>query len=357
VERSVDTVTPLLHCMTLQGMVNDVLPVESGCFQFEHLDAKGKLVTKTVILDEEADLLWSDIRHLHIADVAQALPKKFQDFLSEQHIIQKDNPTLKDMAEIMRAFPQFHKELSQFAVHMHLTEVCMQRFKKGLHTVVLAEQNLATGINGTNGLPIAQYMPFMAPILVDGKRNHLEKIRLLLLYIILKNGIPETDIDKILEHSNIPTWFKTYVINTSFLGINILTRRKAGHNRPPVKPRKIDGGYTTARWTPYIKDLMEDVIERDLNTERFPSLENTSINKTGVQRGKPEKVIVCFLGGVTYHEMTAAYEISAQTGVEVLIGGDEILTPSIFLDKIQKLKRWSHMGKPPKSDKANEPEF
>jgi hypothetical protein len=31
------------------------------------------------------------------------------------------------MGEIMRAFPQFHKELSQFAVHMHLTEECMQR--------------------------------------------------------------------------------------------------------------------------------------------------------------------------------------------------------------------------------------
>ena len=37
VERSVDTVTPLLHCMTLQGMVNDVLPVESGCFQVREL--------------------------------------------------------------------------------------------------------------------------------------------------------------------------------------------------------------------------------------------------------------------------------------------------------------------------------
>jgi len=359
-DRSMDTITPLLHCMSLQGMVHDILPCESGCFQFEHLDARGKLATKTVILDEEEDHLWSEVRHLHIADVAQMLPRKFQNFLIEHHIIQKDNPTLKDMAEIMKAFPQYHKELSLFAVHMHLTEVCMQRFKKGLHTVVLAEQNLATGINGSNGLPIAQYMPFMAPILTDGKRTHLEKIRLLLLYIILKNGLPETDIDKILEHSNIPTWFKTYVINMSFLGINILTRRSAGHNRPPVKARKIDGGYTTARWTPYIKDIMEDVIERELNTERFPSLENHSINKTGVTQTlpKPEKVICCFLGGVTYSEMNTAYEVSAQTGVDILIGGDELLTPFGFLDKIQKLKRWSHMGHPPKDVlNGNEADF
>ena len=32
-DRSVDTITPLLHSMSLQGMVNDVLPVENGCFQ------------------------------------------------------------------------------------------------------------------------------------------------------------------------------------------------------------------------------------------------------------------------------------------------------------------------------------
>jgi len=354
VDRSVDMVTPLLHSMTLQAMVNDVLPVENNSFQFEHLDARGKLVTKTIILDEEEDSLWKEIRHLHIADIAQDLPKKFQDFLADQHIIQKENPTLKDMAEIMRAFPQFHKELSQFAVHMHLTEVCMQRFKKGLHTVVLAEQNLATGINGSNGLPIAQYMPFMAPILTDGKRTHLEKVRLLLLYIILKNGLPESDIDKILDHSSIPNWFKTYVINMSFLGINILTRRRTGHNVPPVKARNVDGGYATARWSPYINDVMEDAIEHELDGEKFPSLDNVGGQNKAV--GKPKKVIVCFIGGLTYWEMTAAYQVTAQTGVDVLIGGDEILAPSAFLEKIQKLKRWSHLGRPAK-DVAAEQDF
>ena len=46
------------------------------------------------------------------------------------------------------------------------------------------------------------------------------------------------------------------------------------------------------------------------------------------REGKPKKVIVCFIGGLTYSEMTAAYQVSAETGVDVLIGGDEILAPS-----------------------------
>ena len=37
VDRSVDTITPLLHCMSLQGMVNDVLPIENNCFQVERM--------------------------------------------------------------------------------------------------------------------------------------------------------------------------------------------------------------------------------------------------------------------------------------------------------------------------------
>jgi hypothetical protein len=33
VERSVDTITPLLHCMTLQGMVYDILGVKNKCYE------------------------------------------------------------------------------------------------------------------------------------------------------------------------------------------------------------------------------------------------------------------------------------------------------------------------------------
>ncbi|KAJ1447668.1 Sec1-like protein [Pelagophyceae sp. CCMP2097] len=46
------------------------------------------------------------------------------------------------------------------------------------------------------------------------------------------------------------------------------------------------------------------------------------------------RVIVLFLGGVTYSEVRSAYEVSAATGREVVIGGTSLLTPQLFLDSL-----------------------
>lgn len=64
----------------------------------------------------------------------------------------------------------------------------------------------------------------MNPILLDDRQtgfNDFEKLRIIMLYIISKNGIPEDSLTKLLSHANLEPDLKQIVINLSFLGPNV----------------------------------------------------------------------------------------------------------------------------------------
>ena len=94
-----------------------------------------------------------------------------------------------------------------------------------------------------------------------------------------------------------------------------------------------------SRWVPYIKDIMEDVIEDKLDNKKFPFLSGGSrgmgISSAPVsarygqwhkERGQTNyksgpRLIVFVVGGISYSEIRSAYEVSAKSGNwEVLIG-------------------------------------
>ena len=55
------------------------------------------------------------------------------------------------------------------------------------------------------------------------------------------------------------------------------------------------------------------------------------------KKGGPT-IIVFVVGGMTYSEMRAAYEASASTNCEMIIGSTHISTPQEFLAKVKELK-------------------
>ena len=53
-------------------------------------------------------------------------------------------------------------------------------------------------------VPFGRIMPELAPHLTDDDLDIDTKVRLLMLYVALKNGSPESDINKIFECAEIP---------------------------------------------------------------------------------------------------------------------------------------------------------
>jgi len=357
-ERSVDIPTVLLHPLTLEAFVHDVLPVEKGVYESTLKTAHGEEIKELVKLDEQDDNIWRDIRHLHIADAATSLPKKQKDFLENHHLMSHNDPNIADMSQILRDFPEYQKEFCQFSRHMELLAKCVDRMKmtSSLYHTVVAEQNIARGVNGHTQKPIKSMMHELAPLLTDEDMDEMSKMRLIMLYVLLKDGAPESDIDKIFESAELPLKYKGLVINMSFLGLNIITRRQKCANRPPVKERPPTGRFVDDRWIPYVADLLDGIFSGTMSRHSFPSIkkEEHNTNKTKKLHNddgeldrehhhhpRVKRIIVVFIGGVTYAEMQVAHQFAADKGVDVLIGGDDIITAPSFMKRIRKLNQWS----------------
>ena len=120
-----------------------------------------------------------------------------------------------------------------------------------------------------------------------------------------------------------------------------------------------------SRWTPKLKDAVENLINDRLDKTLFPFLETcpnrdkaldpvveskrhsrspqpTKRSTTSSNRVKVPRVIIFFLGGVTYSECRVGYEVAKDQNYpwDILIGGTHIITPKRFLENLSSLEEF-----------------
>ncbi|KAL3103438.1 hypothetical protein niasHS_002624 [Heterodera schachtii] len=356
IDRGFDAISPLLHELTLQAMTQDLLNIENDVYRYETGGAES--VDKEVLLDENDDL-WADNRHKHIAVVSQEVTRGLKKF-SENKKMPSDAKSIKDLSLLIKKAPQYQKELNKFSTHFHLAEECMNRYKHGVDKLCKVEQDLAIGMDA-DGERIKDPMKLMVPLLIDPSVKLEDRLRLILLYIFHKNGITDENLNKLLQHANIPQTERETLTNAALLGLNIVIDqgRKRVWN-PSRRERGNEQVYRESRWVPVVKDLMEDAIEDKLEIKHFPFLAGRQISQpyrapTSARYGQWHKdqrysqmrsgprLIIFIVGGVTFSELRSAYEVTrTQKTWEVVIGSDQIITPERFLVNLRELSKKPH---------------
>ncbi|KOB72786.1 Uncharacterized protein OBRU01_11908 [Operophtera brumata] len=221
IDRGFDCVSPLLHELTLQAMAYDLLPIENDL--------------KEVLLDEN-DELWVELRHQHIAVVSQSVTKNLKKFTDSKRMGGGDKQSMRDLSQMIKKMPQYQKELSKYATHLRLAEDCMKAYQGYVDKLCKVEQNVV----------------------------NFNKMRIIALYIMSKNGISEENLNKLVQHAQLEPSDKQTLLNISNLGLNVCidgNRKKV--YQVPRKERITEQTYQMSRWTPILKVPLQTIFDSE----------------------------------------------------------------------------------------------
>jgi len=275
------------------------------------------------------------------------------------------------MGDAMKAMPQYQEMLGKYSLHINLASTAMESFNQNkLATLAGVEQDMATG-EDADGKPVKNIISALAPLLTDAEVSMLDKIRLLMIYIISQEGIKDSDRKRLMELSKISFEDQGAISNLRYLGVTLLkggarTSKKKQSKDKKKKQRDDAPPYELSRYAPVVKQVAEDLIEGSLSNTEYPFVkeplveggkqevkEATSLRKQTQPKWadnnkKSEKqkqtttggrVIIFIIGGISYSELRSVYELTKKYNREVVIGSTSLLTPHQYVDGLRSLKK------------------
>jgi syntaxin-binding protein 1 len=366
-----DLIAPIIHEFTYQAMAHDLLPIIEGekvLYKTVAGDGTSQPQEKEMEIGEK-DKIWVDNRHRHMKDTIEKLMGDFQKFIDENPNFTNDNSdttSLNAIRDMLAGLPQFQELKEAYSLHLTMAQECMNIFQQHkLPDIASVEQTLATGLDEDFRKP-KNLADQLVRLLDDENIEGGDRLRLILLYILYRDGLIPEDVQRLLAHASLPPDDLDLISNMEILGPRISKALKDSKPPPqPLFPRKTtptaeEEEYALSRFEPNLKLMLQEVAAGTLDQGTFPyvkpPLDNSEAvaaqSQTSLRSAKPtwarsrtavndsrQRIIVCMAGGATYSEARACYEVSATSGREIFLATSHMLTPSLFIQQLRDLSR------------------
>ena len=364
-----DLIAPLIHEFTYQAMAHDLLPIKEGdTVTYKTVVNEGQENSQAKDMEiGEKDKIWVENRHRHMKDTIEKLMGDFQKFIQENpHFTnsEADATSLNAIKDMLAGLPQFQELKELYSLHLTMAQECMDIFQHHrLPDIASVEQSLATGLDEDFRKP-KNLADQIVRLLDDPSINGPDRLRLIILYIMYREGVIPEDIQRLLAHSSLPTNNAEVVMNMELLGAHTVKALKDPKLvREPLFPRKTaptaqSEEYALSRFEPNVKIMLENLARGALDTETFPyinkSLDNSAElaiqSQASLRSAKPtwarnrmsttetqQRIIVFMAGGATYSESRACYEVSTARNKDIFLVTSHMMTPAMFIRQIGDL--------------------
>ncbi|KAH6614166.1 Sec1-like protein [Boeremia exigua] len=365
-DRSMDLCAPFLHEFTYQAMALDLLPINDT----------DKITYRAIVNEDDPnaeekemeisdnDKIWVENRHRHMKDTLDKLISDFQKFIADNPNFTNQDAQdaagmngLNAIKDMIAGLPQFQQMKESYTLHLGMAEKCMAIFQKHkLPDLASIEQCLATGLD-EDYRKAKNMADQVVRTLDDEAVTPADRLRLIALYVLFRDGVLPADLQKLIFHAQLPPPDMDVVRNLDLLGARIGRQLKEKRDPPPplfprnaVPPPNAEE-YGLSRFTPALQDVLDAHVRGTLPQDIFPftkaapeDLAQESAQASSLRAAKPtwaksrlaaaeprQRVIVFMAGGATYSESRACYDTSDKTSRDVFLVTSHMLKPQLFL--------------------------
>ncbi|KAI4290352.1 MAG: hypothetical protein L6R35_000364 [Caloplaca aegaea] len=367
-DRSLDLFAPVLHEFTYQAMIHDLLPLTEGDKIFYKASLNKSQPGKDQEISEK-DSIWVKYRHLHMKDLLDQLVQDFNAFKAQnpQFADSEDPATINGIKDMLAGLPKFQEGKEAYSLHLTMTQDAMTVFQEQrLADVASVEQSLATGLDEDYRKP-KNLADQVVRLLDDDAVLFPDRLRLVIQYLLYRDGLLPTDVQKLLLHARLPSQDSEVIYNLEHLGAHITrvlkdTRPGAQYQfgKKEAQPPPTDGS-GLSRFDPALKVVLEELSRGTLDQTIFPFTKphldaadglmgQDNVSQASLRSAKPtwartrpsasepkQRILVFMAGGATYSESRACYEASQSLNKDIYLATSHMLTPSLYLRQVGDL--------------------
>lgn len=347
VDRRNDPITPLLTQWTYQAMVHDQLTISNGRVALP----KEREDLRDIVLTADADPFFAQNMFLNFGDLGGVVKSYVESYQSRTNSNKKMD-TISDMKKFIEEYPEFRKLSGNVSKHVALmSELSRLVADRKLLDISELEQSFACNDSHTNDLRTLQQ------IIGDEAVSSDAKLRLVLLYALRYERHPQNALRILLgmleSVAHLSSADLAVVdIMLSYAGAaarqgelfdddSIFSKARSG-----IKGLKgVENVYTQHR--PHLEQTLLDLSKARLSSTLFPYQKSKDGANHGEIRDRPQEIIVCIVGGVTYEEAKVVREFNTSVpGVRVVLGGTSIVNSTQFIKGIEEAsERWPARGR------------